>query len=192
VGIVFHQKKKFILILILVILVSFVFLFTSSFSPFNEVEKEKVMKTEEIQKAKQAVDRLLFEMIEENEKYDAYRVEFEKEWNEQNIPEVRIAATNAYEQALKLKEYYSNYHIPVEVPEHILSLFEGLESDLSVAFSTRADAFMLFLAYLDSKDDAKLHQAEVKWAEADDYFVSGSENIKLIQQQMGLVMEKKE
>ncbi|MFT4413300.1 hypothetical protein ACLM5H_05505 [Fredinandcohnia humi] len=156
----------------------------------EEIVKEQAKQVEKEKKTKQDVQMLLTKMKEENEKYDVYARAYAEKWIEKDIKGVHEEASKAYEQAKKLENYYSTYKVPAEVPEHVLTLFEGLGSDLSVAFAVRAEAFELVLKHLDSKDPSNLKHAEEKFTESNSYFLSGSENIDMIQTQMGITLEK--
>jgi hypothetical protein len=155
----------------------------------EEKAKEQAAQIEKEMKAKQEVQDLLITMREGNVKYDVYDRAYKKKWKENDLQGAKQEATKAYEQAKKLLAYYSTYKVPA-VPEHVLTLFEGLESELSVAFGLRVEAFELILKHLDSPDPSKLKQAEDKFTESNDYFLSGNENIDMIQSQMGITLEK--
>jgi hypothetical protein len=163
-----------------VFIASLVFFAAYTFTQQLEDKKNK----ETFQIAKQEVELLLSKMVIENRKYDDYVKAYTEEWEAKDLNGVYKEASRAYEQAKMLQNFYMSYKVPVEVPEHVLTLFEGLESDLSVAFGERAEAFELVLAYLGSQDPTDLEQAEAKLTEANDYYLSGSENIELIREQM--------
>lgn len=185
--------KKTLIILSIIILGILVLFLANSISKSLESEKnekEQAELAETEKKTKQDIQKLLKKMKEENETYNIYARAYEEKWREKGINGVREEATRAYEQAKKLEHYYSTYKLPAEVPEHVLTLFEGLESDLSVSFGVRAEAFELILKHLDSRDPSDLKLAEEKLVESNDYFLSGSENIDIILSQMGITLEK--
>jgi Na+-transporting methylmalonyl-CoA/oxaloacetate decarboxylase gamma subunit len=185
------STSKILWIFAIFILGLSVFLFSQWLEERNreEIARNEAIQVEKEKRAKQAVQILLTEMKEENKKYDDYASNYEEKRKERDLAGALTEASKAYKQAEKLEKYYFTSKVPAEVPEHVLSLFEGLESELSVAFGLRAEAFELVLRYLDKQNPADLASAEEKLAEANDYFLSGSENIDLIQKQMGITME---
>lgn len=118
-------------------------------------------------------------MLAEQSSYQAH-VESYEEAKADNEEEAMLRELEfLYEEATELQSLYGQYPPPENLSESMLSIFEGASSDLSTAFSLKAEIHQLEKEELESGLD---HQDEINRlkGEADQFEQSALEKLERI------------